>query len=346
MTSDDGTKPSIAATGWRSRRERVSTGGSTWPFAIDVPADDAGAWIERNAERVSRELARHGAVLLRGLESSVAPPALAHLTRIIVGEPLAYHERSSPRTELGHGVYTSTDYPADQPIFFHNENAYASVFPGVLIFACAVPAAEGGETPLVDCRKVVARLSTSVRECFERVGVQYVRRHGNRLGIDWRLAYGTSDRNEVLRRLTAAGYAAEWHGDMLEARRVGPALVLHPTSGVPCWFNHAAFFHVTTLPQKLAEAMLAELGEQGLPNQTSFGDGTPIDTATLEEIRNAYRAEAVWHRWQRGDVLLVDNVAVAHGRAPFRGERRIHVSMARQYVTVGEGGIRRVEVPA
>jgi hypothetical protein len=32
--------------------------------------------------------------------------------------------------------------------------------------------------------------------------------------------------------------------------------------------------------------------------------------------------------WQIGDVLLIDNVAVAHGRRPFTGDRRILVAMS------------------
>jgi alpha-ketoglutarate-dependent taurine dioxygenase len=32
--------------------------------------------------------------------------------------------------------------------------------------------------------------------------------------------------------------------------------------------------------------------------------------------------------WQVGDVLLIDNVAVAHGRRPFTGDRRILVAMS------------------
>jgi hypothetical protein len=37
--------------------------------------------------------------------------------------------------------------------------------------------------------------------------------------------------------------------------------------------------------------------------------------------------------WQRGDVMVVDNVLATHGREPFTGERRILVAMS------GVGGV-------
>ena len=55
--------------------------------------------------------------------------------------------------------------------------------------------------------------------------------------------------------------------------------------------------------------------------------GSPIDPADLDQIREAYRCERVAFPWQQGDVLLLDNMAVAHARTPYRGERRIRVGM-------------------
>lgn len=39
-------------------------------------------------------------------------------------------------------------------------------------------------------------------------------------------------------------------------------------------------------------------------------------------------AEEVAFPWQPGDVLVVDNMLVSHGRRPFSGERRILVAMS------------------
>jgi alpha-ketoglutarate-dependent taurine dioxygenase len=38
---------------------------------------------------------------------------------------------------------------------------------------------------------------------------------------------------------------------------------------------------------------------------------------------------AVAFRWEPGDVVVVDNLAVAHARCPYRGARRHHVMLGR-----------------
>lgn len=94
------------------------------------------------------------------------------------------------------------------------------------------------------------------------------------------------------------------------------------------WFNHAAFFHITTLDSRLREALLAEFEENDLPTNTFYGDGSPIPTEVLDHLREAYAAETVVFDWREGDVLMLDNLLVAHGRNPYVGARKVRVGMA------------------
>jgi alpha-ketoglutarate-dependent taurine dioxygenase len=102
----------------------------------------------------------------------------------------------------------------------------------------------------------------------------------------------------------------------------------HPRTGELVWFNHATFFHVSTLEPTLRDSMLAEFPEGELPANTYYGDGSPIEPEVLDHLRAAYHAETVSFPWQAGDLLLLDNMLVAHGRAPYAGPRQILVGMA------------------
>jgi len=42
-----------------------------------------------------------------------------------------------------------------------------------------------------------------------------------------------------------------------------------------------------------------------------------IEPSVLDELREAYRQEQVTFPWQEGDVLMLDNMSIAHGRESF-----------------------------
>ena len=75
-----------------------------------------------------------------------------------------------------------------------------------------------------------------------------------------------------------------------------------------------------------------------MPRNVFYGDGTPIDVAVLDEIRDLYHECSVAFPWQEGDILMIDNFLVAHGREAFSGPRRILVAMSDLYTTITEGG--------
>ncbi|CAO3408499.1 TauD/TfdA family dioxygenase [Azospirillum largimobile] len=73
--------------------------------------------------------------------------------------------------------------------------------------------------------------------------------------------------------------------------------------------------------------MLSSLGPDDLPYATRYGDGSPIPDSVIAEINQAYEAEKVQFPWREGDVMLLDNVAVAHAREPYIGDRMVYVAM-------------------
>ena len=85
---------------------------------------------------------------------------------------------------------------------------------------------------------------------------------------------------------------------------------------------------MTTLEPTIREALISEFKEEDLPNNTYYGDGTPIEPAVLDELRQAYREETVAFPWQKGDILMLDNMLTAHGRTPFVGPRQVLTGMS------------------
>jgi alpha-ketoglutarate-dependent taurine dioxygenase len=310
-TSEDGALPAIfePATGVRA-------------------ASALSNWIGRNRALVDAELLRHGAVLLRGFDVTT-PQEFESITQAVSNELIEYSERSSPRSQVQNKVYTSTDYPASQRIFPHNEHSYAITYPLHLFFCCLEPAARGGETPLANIRNVTARISDATRERFERTGWMWMRNFGYGMGLSWQTTFQTADKAQVEMYCRRSGIAFEWiDSERLRTRQVRPVMAVHPSTGERLWFNHATFFHVSTLDAVMRDVLTGELADNELPNNTYYGDGQPIPPTVLDELRAAYEREMVTFPWRAGDVLLVDNMLTAHARASFAGSRRVLVTMA------------------
>ena len=307
--------------------------GQPLPLSIEprIKRLDPVAWIAGRRDWLGSQLAEHGGILLRNFPiSGIAE--FEELMRAFAGELMEYSYRSTPRHKVQGNVYTSTEYPHYQHIPLHNENSYAAAWPMKIGFFCQQVAAVGGQTPIADSRLVYARIDPEVRERFARKQVMYIRNYGSGIDLPWQTVFQTSERAEVEAYCRAAQIKWEWgEGDRLRTSQVRQAVARHPRTGEMVWFNQAHLFHITNLEKDVREPLLESFGEERLPRQARYGDGAPIEAAELEEVRRAYRETAVDVDWQTGDVLVLNNMLVAHGRRPYSGPRRILAAMGEVY---------------
>jgi len=314
-------------------RTSYQTAEARLPLVMEPGVDgiDLCAWAERNLEPLNASLLEHGGILFRGFSLKTVD-GFEQFIQLVSSGALEYRERSSPRSQVRGKIYTSTDYPADQSIFLHNENSYQSAWPLKIFFFCQTAPARGGETPLADCRKVLALIDPKIVDRFREKKVMYVRNFGAGVGLSWQTTFQTDDKDELETYCRRAGIEVEWKGaNRLRTRQVREAVAIHPLTDEAVWFNHAAFFHVSTLDLAIGEAIKAQFDQEDLPHNTYYGDGSPIEPETMDAIREAYLRADVRFSWRNGDLLMLDNMLVAHGRAPFQGPREILVGMADLY---------------
>lgn len=303
----------------------------TLPLVIRPAVEglDLVTWASSRRDVLETLLLRHGALLFRDFNIQSSEEFGNVITATTGAPPLEYTERSSPRTEMGHNIYTSTDYPPDQVIFLHNEHSYNTTFPLKIFFFCLIPAEQGGETPIANTRKVYTRIDPAIRERFRQKGYMYVRNFNYGFGLTWQTAFQTSDKAKVEEYCRRANIECEWkEQDRLRTRQVRPVIAVHPRTGELSWFNHATLFNVSSLPQIAREALLSMFKEDEVPNNTFYGDGSPIEPEVLDDLRAAYQQELVSFPWQKGDVMMLDNVLTSHGRSSYVGPRKVLVGMA------------------
>jgi alpha-ketoglutarate-dependent taurine dioxygenase len=229
-------------------------------------------------------------------------------------------------------VYTASEYPKHAEIPLHNENAYQRDWPVSLLFGCTQPATRGGQTTLARTADVTARIGNAIVDTFAERRVAYVRNYVPGLDLPWQTVFQTHDRNAVASYCQTEEIAFEWlAGDALRTRQISQGVATHPRTGERLWFNQAHLFHVSALEETTREALLSLYAADQLPRQAYFGDGEPIPEDVLAHVRAAFSAARVTFDWERGDVLLVDNMQVAHGRASYTGPRTVLVAMSQPY---------------
>ncbi|MEH2165186.1 MAG: TauD/TfdA family dioxygenase [Nostoc sp.] len=294
--------------------------------------DNLLSWYRDNSELVEKKLLKHGAILFRGFGVNTIL-AFETFVKSVSGNLMDYVDGNSPRTKLATSIYTSTEYPAEYFISLHNELSYSSQWPNKLYFCCITAPKEGGETPIADSRQILKSLNPKLVEKFTIKQVKYIRNlhSGDGVGVSWQDSFKTSDSSLVEEYNRKAGMDFEWKKNgVLRISQIRPAIAIHPHTGEQVWFNQAEQFHPSTLPKNIYEAMMFcfEGNEEELPQYACFGDNTPFNVSMLDEIREATCQQTVVFPWQEGDVLMIDNMLVCHGRMPFVGSRKILVSMS------------------
>ena len=281
--------------------------------------------IHRVAEA---QLHKAGGLLFRGFDV-LGQEQFQTFTRSFGHELLNYEFGSTPRSAVSKGVYTTTEYPAHQVIPQHNEQSYTLNWPMKIWFHCITEAEQDGETPISDSREVYRRIDPRIRQRLADKKLMYVRNYGGGLDLPWQQTFNTESKQEVERFCQAQQIAFEWKADGdLRTKQVCQAVAEHPKTGDKVWFNQAHLFHVSNLAAATRETLLSIVGMEDLPRNVYYGDGSAIEESILEEVRGVLDECTVMFPWQSGDILMLDNMLVAHGRSTFKGARKVIVAMA------------------
>lgn len=283
---------------------------------------DAFEWIKRDKEQIENLLLYHGAILFRGFPIE-SPEDFDSFVKSFSYEALPYVGGAAPRRVITGNVFTANEAPPDQLIPFHHEMAQVPTFPSTLFFYCDVAPPEGGETPLVLSNEVYKGIVKSdklfVDELEER-GVVYNRvlpendDPASPIGRGWKSTYQTSDKEEVEKKCADQGTSYEWlqNGCLRTRTATLPAVRTDDRTGKKTWFN---------------SIIAAYLGWGDVRNDRkkaiTFPDGTQMPSSAMVNLEKVFESLEIAFKWQKGDVVMVDNKLVLHSRRSFTPPRRI-----------------------
>lgn len=293
-----------------------------------VPQLDLATWYALHAAELEQALQLHGALLFRGFDVR-DEAGFKDFSSAAIKTQAEYVQGATPRTRLQSGVYTSTEFSAEHEIELHNELSYVLEPPRKIAFCCLTASRQGGQTQIADVNAVYRNLDPAIVQAFDAHGGWMLRRNFHPgFGPTVYKSFQADSVDEI--RAYCAREQVEFSalpGEHFATRQVRPAVRRHPETGLPLWMNHASFWHVANLLPEVRAKLADMFAPEDFPYSTSFGDGTPIPDQMIAAVAAVYRATEVMFDWKPGDVLLLDNWRVAHGRKPFAGARKVIVAM-------------------
>ncbi|QLC22008.1 SyrP protein [Parasphingopyxis sp. CP4] len=299
---------------------------SDFPTIISGEGDLA-AYFAREKAALDAQLATSGAILFRGFEVP-DPQAFDAVVGGYGEEDFAYADSLSNavRVNVTDRVFTANEAPPTTSIYLHHEMAQTPIYPSKLFFYCEIAPDEGGATPLCRSDILLEQMEAADPEfvaAFAEKRVRYTNvmpaddDTGSGQGRSWRSTLSADTPDAAEARLQSLGYEWEWQDD--ETLRVTtPPLdaVRSLPDGSRSFFN------------QLIAAFRGWSDSRNDPSKSiCFGDGTPIDGDQMAGAIALADALSYDLEWQAGDVALVDNFRVMHGRRPFVGKRRVLASL-------------------
>lgn len=289
--------------------------------AADSSVEGLCAYAKENQGVLRQMLHTHGGILWRGFRLSDAT-AFNTCVKALDGQAFDYLGGNSPRTRVVGDVFTSTEYPASETISLHNEMSYLPQWPRRLFFYSQLPAQAGGQTSLASSVELLSTLPCNIIKTFQEKKLKYVRNFpaNVKLGKTWQATYGTEDRDELEQLVGEQGSACSWavNGD-LRVTTLCEAVVTHPETGATAWFNQAEQWHPSALHPELRTLFEAR---NMLVHHCEHGDGSALDESMLSTIRQHANNNKLLFDWQQGDLLMIDNILMMHGRESFKGNRK------------------------
>src|SRR5260221_2013398 len=302
--------------------------GGQLPLVLEPTVEglELAKWNAENREWIEAQLLVHGGVLFRNFNLP-SPADFERAAKAIYGELFGDYD-DLPKNEAGEKIYESTPYPADQMILYHNESSHLPSFPNRISFHCVTPAKAGGCTPVFDTRGVLAHIAPEVVKQFREKGLMYVRNFSKGVDPSWEEFFHTTDKSKVEQMCRDAGSDFEWKADGgLRVINRTKGIVKHPKTKQEMFFNQVQIHHIYCVDEDTREGLRALFDEQDLPRNVYYGDGSPIPDETMQHLGETFEKVAVRFKWQKGDMIMLDNMLVTHARDTFEGARHIVVAM-------------------
>lgn len=227
-------------------------------------------------------------------------------------------------------LLTTSGHSQGFPIELHGEMYYLKNHPAILWFYCENPPEQGkgGQTTVCDGREVFKSLRESTKKFFQNQHIKYIR---NLKNGEWQTAFQTDDLSVVQQFCDdndtkliidseTGNLATEYSCSAIVTSRDGEDVFINNLLLIYLaeWAINSGWFAENVSGMQNASPQLL----------VRMSDGSPIPEDIIEELCQISDKLTVDIQWEKGDIIMIDNTKILHGRREATGSnRKIFVRM-------------------
>lgn len=306
-------------------------------------------WAKGNQAKIAAAIKEWGAVVFRGFDLTFEQfkPALEAVT----AGSLRFYKGDSPRGKLAEKIYKSTAVADAHLIPLHQEEVGCphDNLPKYIAFFCDTPPAPGtGRTLVGDARAITKKIQASMPQFWKELQkkkLTYTSRflpedHWRTKWIRWlnpshptiKARFGTEDKQSVEEKCRLEGLECMWDGGWAVVTRKGvPATV--ERDGETLFANQ---IHLDRFNHRVTggwinyffACLLLYPTERFRQYDVCFDGGAKIKRSDAAQLLDIIQQGAGGIDWEKGDMMVLDNIASMHGKTPHYGPRNIAVALA------------------
>ncbi|MEH2312465.1 MAG: TauD/TfdA family dioxygenase [Nostoc sp.] len=256
--------------------------------------------LELDKEKIISLFKHYGILLFKGFD--VETDIFKEFTNILSTDFINYAGGAFSRRVINgdETLLSVNDFKSE--IKLHGEMYYQQNIPLMLWFFCANPPLEDGETTVCDGRQFFNEISSSTKELFNKKKLKFTVSISKE---EWQKKHQTDNLNtleEICQKNNTHLAVNDDQSILIEY--ICPAII-------PSRCGKYQVFINSLLPTK-----------QLSPKILKFEDNSEIPEEVVSELNEIAEKITTEISWQKGDILMIDNTRILHGRRAFADNQR------------------------
>lgn len=267
---------------------------------IQITNNDNISLLELNLEEITNLFKSSGVLLFRGFETDVN--IFKQFSNLLSTDFLDYTGGAFTRRIIDDDKTILSVNDDQFEIKLHGEMYYQKTKPLMLWFFCANPASEAGQTTICDGKDFFEEISVSTKDLFSNKKLKF----SVYISKDtWQKKYKTDDLDKLQEMCINNDMSLKINADKsIYLEYICPAIIPSKCGKYQVFIN-------SLLPTK-----------QLHPEILNFDDDSEIPHDVLTELDEIAERITTEIYWKKGDILMIDNTRVMHGRRAFADETR------------------------